>query len=142
MLRSWSLLKELGRESAMLDAEVRTVLDTTVIAHLATLLPDGAPHSVPVWVAAEGERIAVITGPGYRKTRNMQRDPRVALSMTPLDDPLRPIAIRGRVVEWVEGDAGWAIVDRIANTYIGSAYPRDEERVVALIEPERQTVGM
>ena len=126
----------------MIDADVRTVLDTTVIAHLATLLPDGAPHSVPVWVAAEGERIAIITGPGYRKTRNMQHDPRVALSMTPLDNPLHPIAIRGRVVEWIEGDAAWEIVDRIAMAYIGGPYPRDEERVIALIEPERQTVGM
>lgn len=44
----------------------------------------------------------------------MRRDPRVALSMTPLDDAFEPISIRGRVVG---------------------------ERVVALIEPERQTVG-
>ncbi|MHA6622635.1 TIGR03618 family F420-dependent PPOX class oxidoreductase [Pseudonocardia sp. DLS-67] len=126
----------------MINADVRRVLDTTVIAHLATILPDGAPHSVPVWVAAEGERIAIITGPGYRKTRNMQRDPRVALSMTPIDNPLEPISIRGRVVEWVEGDAAWEIVDRIATAYIGGPYPRAEERVIALIEPERQTVGM
>ncbi len=126
----------------MIDADVRSVLDTTVIAHLATVLPDGAPHSVPVWVAAEGDRIAIITGPGYRKTRNMQRDPRVALSMTPLDNPFQPIAIRGRVVEWVEGEAAWEIVDRISTSYIGGPYPRDEERVIALIDPERQTVGM
>lgn len=126
----------------MINADVRRVLDTTVIAHLATLLPDGAPHSVPVWVAAEGEHIAIITGPGYRKTRNMQRDPRVALSMTPLDNPFEPITIRGRVVEWVEGDAAWEIVDRIATAYIGGPYPRQEERMVVLIEPERQTVGM
>jgi PPOX class probable F420-dependent enzyme len=126
----------------MINEDVRRVLDTTVIAHLATLLPDGAPHSVPVWVAAEGERIAIITGPGYRKTRNMQRDPRVALSMTPIDNPFEPIAIRGKVVEWVEGDAAWEIVDRISTAYVGAPYPRDEERLIALIEPERQTVGM
>jgi PPOX class probable F420-dependent enzyme len=128
--------------TTMINADVRRVLDTTVIAHLATILPDGAPHSVPVWVAAEDERIAIITGPGYRKTRNMQRDPRVALSMTPIDNPFEPIAIRGRVVEWVEGDAAWEIIDRIATTYIGGPYSRGEERVIALIEPERQTVGM
>jgi PPOX class probable F420-dependent enzyme len=126
----------------VINADIRRVLDTTVIAHLATVLPDGAPHSVPVWVAAEGERIAIITGPGYRKTRNMQRDPRVALSMTPLDNPFEPISVRGRVVEWVEGDAAWEIVDRISTAYTGGPYTRDEERVVALIEPERQTVGM
>jgi PPOX class probable F420-dependent enzyme len=126
----------------MIDDAVRRVLDTTVIAHLATLLPDGAPHSVPVWVAAEGEHIAIITGTGYRKTRNMQRDPRVALSMTPIDNPLEPISIRGRVVDWIQGEKAWEVVDRIAMSYIGSPYPRTEERMIVLIEPERQTVGM
>lgn len=27
-------------------------------AHLATILPDGSPHSVPVWIGVEGERVA------------------------------------------------------------------------------------
>jgi hypothetical protein len=40
---------------------VRRVLDGTSIAHLAGILPDGAPHSVPVWVVAviESERQTV-----------------------------------------------------------------------------------
>jgi hypothetical protein len=46
------------------------------------------------------------------------------------------------VVEWLEGDAAWEIVDRIAKRYIGQPYPRDQERVVALIEPSVQRVGM
>jgi hypothetical protein len=32
--------------------------------------------------------------------------------------------------------------DRIATGYTGSPYPREEERVVAVIEAERQTVGI
>jgi PPOX class probable F420-dependent enzyme len=126
----------------MLEADVRRVLVTTAIGHLATVLPDGAPHSVPVWVDPEGDRIAVITGPDSRKARNLRRDPRVALSLTPVDNPFEPVIVRGRVVEWIEGDAAWAIVDRIAAKYIGGPYSRDQERVVALIEPERQSVGM
>ncbi|WP_206785345.1 PPOX class F420-dependent oxidoreductase [Amycolatopsis sp. MtRt-6] len=126
----------------MLDADVRRVLATTVTGHLATVLPDGAPHSVPVWVDPEGDRIAVLTGPDSRKARNLRRDPRVALSLTPVDNPFEPVIIRGRVVEWVEGDAAWAIVDRIAAKYTGGPYPREQERVVLLIEVERQSVGM
>jgi hypothetical protein len=72
----------------------------------------------------------------------MQRDPRVALSMTPIDNPLEPISIRGRVVDWMQGEKAWEVVDRIAMSYIGSPYPRTEERMIVLIEPERQTVGM
>lgn len=126
----------------MLNPDVRRVLDTTAVAHLATVLPDGAPHSVPLWVTTVGERIAFLTGPDSRKARNLRRDPRVALSLTPLDNPFEPIIVRGRVVEWLEGDAAWEIVDQIAMKYIGQAYPREQERVIALIEPERQQVGM
>jgi PPOX class probable F420-dependent enzyme len=126
----------------MLEADVRRILETAVVAHLATVLPDGAPHSIPLWVDPEGDRIAIMTGLDSRKARNLRRDPRVALSLTPADNPFEPVIIRGRVVEWIEGDAAWAIVDRIAAKYIGAPYSRDQERVVALIEPDRQSVGM
>jgi len=125
----------------MLDPDVRRVLDGTSIAHLASVLPDGAPHSVPVWVDTQGDRVAFLTGPDSRKARNLRRDPRVALSLTPADNPYQPVLVRGRVVEWLEGDAAWAIVDRISTKYTGNRYPRDDERVIALIEPDRQSVG-
>ena len=125
----------------MLDPDVRRVLDGTPIAHLASVLPDGAPHSVPVWIGTVGEHVAIITGPGSRKARNLRSDPRVALSLTPADNPFQPVIVRGRVVEWLEGAAAWEIVDRISTKYIGGPYSRDEERVVALIEPDRQSVG-
>jgi PPOX class probable F420-dependent enzyme len=125
----------------MLAPDVRRVLDGTSIAHLASVLPDGAPHSVPVWVDTQGDRVAFLTGPDSRKARNLRRDPRVALSLTPADNPYQPVLVRGRVVEWLQGDAAWAIVDRISTKYTGNPYPRDDERVIALIEPDRQSVG-
>lgn len=125
----------------MIDPDVRRVLDGTSIAHLASVLPDGAPHSVPVWVDTEGDHIAFLTGPDSRKARNLRRDPRVALSLTAADNPYQPVLIRGRVVEWLRGDAAWAIVDRISTKYTGHPYPRDDERVIALIEPDRQSAG-
>ncbi|NUR29145.1 MAG: TIGR03618 family F420-dependent PPOX class oxidoreductase [Catenulispora sp.] len=120
----------------MLTADLQSVLSTTVLAHLATVLPDGAPHSIPVWIDTHDGRIAVLTGPTSRKARNIRRDPRVAISLTPLDNPYQAVIIRGRVVEWIDGDAGWEIVDRMATKYIGRAYSRDEERIALLIEPE------
>ncbi|MEU4227651.1 PPOX class F420-dependent oxidoreductase [Nonomuraea sp. NPDC026600] len=125
----------------MLNPDIRRVLDGTSIAHLASILPDGAPHSVPVWIGTEGDHIVILTGPHSRKARNLRRDPRVALSLTPAGNPFQPVIVRGRVVEWLEGDAAWAIVDRIAMKYIGGPYSRDEERHVALIEPDRQSMG-
>ena len=128
--------------TTMLDPDVRRVLDGTSIAHLASVLPDGAPHSVPVWIGTHGDHLVILTGPGSRKARNPSRDPRVALSLTPVDDPFQPVIVRGRVIEWHEGDAAWTIVDRLATKYTGRPYSRGEERVVAVIEAERQTVGV
>jgi len=125
----------------MIQPDVRSILDGTPIAHIATVLPDGAPHSVPVWVGTHGDHVVILTGPHTRKARNLRRDPRVAISLTPADNPFQPVLIRGRVVEWIEGDAAWEIVDRIATKYIGGPYSRDERRDIALIEPDRQSVG-
>jgi PPOX class probable F420-dependent enzyme len=126
----------------MLDPNVRRVLGGTSIAHLATVLPDGSPHTTPVYVGAHADRIVIFTGPGTRKARNLRRDPRMALSIAPADNPFEPVVIRGRVAEWLEGDAAWEIIDQLATKYTGQPYPRGQERVVAVIEPERQTVGI
>ncbi|HET9082374.1 MAG TPA: pyridoxamine 5'-phosphate oxidase family protein, partial [Trebonia sp.] len=47
------------------------------------------------------------TGPRSRKARNLRRDPRVAISLAPADNPFQPVIIRGRVTEWLEGDTAW-----------------------------------
>jgi PPOX class probable F420-dependent enzyme len=126
----------------MLDPDVRRVLEGTSLAHLATVLPDGSPHSVPLWVDTQGDQVVFLTGPDSLKARNLRRDPRVALSIAPADDPFTPVVVRGRVVEWLEGDAAWEIIDRISEKYIGAPYSRELQRVVGVIEPERQTVGV
>jgi PPOX class probable F420-dependent enzyme len=123
----------------MISDDIRGALDGTPIAHLATLLPDGSPHSVPLWIGTHGDRIAVLTGPDSRKARNLRADPRLAISMTAPDNPYATVLIRGRVAEWLTGDAAWPVVDALSTKYIGGPYSRDQERVVALIEPEHAT---
>ncbi len=117
----------------MLTREIRRILDGTSIAHLATVLPDGSPHSVPIWIGTHDNQIVFLTGPSTRKARNLRRDPRVAISLTPPDDPFRPVIIRGRVTQWLTGDPAWEIVDQISTKYTGAPYPRDQERVVAVV---------
>jgi PPOX class probable F420-dependent enzyme len=120
-----------------LPDDVRALLAAPNIAHLATVLPDGAPHAVPVWVGVEDGRIAFLTSPRSRKARNIDHDPRVALSIADHERPNRMAHVRGRVVEVVDGDAGWAIIDRLAGAYIGQPYPLREDRVAYLVEVER-----
>ena len=98
-----------------LPDNVRTLLDGPNYAHLATVLPDGGPHSVPVWIGLEGNRIAFLTAPGSRKARNIGHDPRVAISITDRHQPHVMAQVRGRVTERLEGDAAWTIIDRLSN---------------------------
>ena len=111
--------QEEGRALNSLPENVRVLIDGPNYAHNATVLPDGAPHSVPVWVGLEGDRIAFLTSPNSRKARNLAREPRVAISITDRENPHMMAQIRGRVTERVEGDGAWTIIDRISNKYIG-----------------------
>jgi PPOX class probable F420-dependent enzyme len=123
--------------TSRLPDDVRALFEGRNIAHVATLLPDGAPHSVPVWAAIEGDRIAFLTSPNSRKGRNLGHDPRVAISITDATAPTTMAQVRGRVAERLEGDAAWEVIDRISHKYIGAPYPLREDRVVFLVEPER-----
>ncbi|GAA1602091.1 PPOX class F420-dependent oxidoreductase [Kribbella hippodromi] len=126
----------------MLNPAVRRAVESASIAHLATVLPDGSPHSIPLWVSTLDDNIVFLTGPDSQKARNLRRDPRVALSLAPVDNPYEPVIIRGRVTHWIDGEEGWALVDQIAMKYIGQPYGRDQARIIGVIEPEHQTVGV
>ena len=126
----------------MLNDEVRRVLDGSPIAHLASTLPDGSPHSIPLWIGTVGDLVAFLTGPDSRKARNLRRDPRVAISLTPPDAPFPPVILRGRVVQWLDGEEGWSVIDQIATKYTGQPYGRDQERVVGLVDIEYQKIGL
>jgi PPOX class probable F420-dependent enzyme len=128
--------------SAALDTDLVALLDGTPIAHVATVLPDGAPHSVPVWVGTHEDHVVIMTGPGSQKARNLRRDPRVAISLTPADNPFSPVVLRGRVVTWLSGEEGWAVVDAIAEKYTHAPYDRDQERVVGMIAVDHFRMGM
>jgi len=93
--------------------------------------------TVPVWVGVEDGRIAFLTGPGSRKARNLVRDPRLAISITNRENPFVMAQVRGRVVDRLEGDAAFTVIDRISHKYIGQPYPLRSDRVVYLVEPER-----
>ena len=119
-----------------LTADVIDLVEGANNAHLATLMPDGSPHSVPVWVGMEGAHVAIQTSPSSRKARNIARDPRVAVSITPRNQPFTMAAVRGRVVGRLDGDDAFTIVDRLSTKYTGGPYPQRTDRVVFLIEPE------
>lgn len=118
-------------------ADVQQYFARAAVAHIATLMPDGAPHSVPVWVGVEGEHLAFFTVEGSRKDRDLQADPRVAVSVTNPQEPLDMAFVRGVVVERFDGDAALPIIDRIAEIYTGAPYDQRSGLVAYLIEPRK-----
>jgi PPOX class probable F420-dependent enzyme len=124
--------------SAALPPEAKALIDRPNFAHLATLMPDGSPQSVPVWVGREGDRLLVCTSEGSLKGRNTRRDPRVALSIVDFRDPYEEVQLRGRVVER-RPDPDLRIMDLVAHKYTGKPFPMrtPEGRVALVIEIDR-----
>jgi PPOX class probable F420-dependent enzyme len=101
----------------------RELIEGKNFASLATLMPDGSPQVSPVWVDHEGEVILVNTAEGRVKTKNVTRDPRVAISIFDQNDPYRKVLIRGSVIEVTKKGAEDHI-DKMAMKYRGLAkYP-------------------
>jgi PPOX class probable F420-dependent enzyme len=120
---------------AELTPEIRALFEGANYAHVATLLPDGSPHSVAVWVGVEGDRVSFFTQSESRKARNLARDPRVAFSITNHDNPYETARVRGRVAETLTGDAALEVMDRISIRYTGEPFPmRGPNGVLFLVE--------
>jgi PPOX class probable F420-dependent enzyme len=106
-------------------------------AVVATLRPDGSPHSVPTWYDWEDGRVLLNMDETRLRLRFLRRDPRAALTV--LDDGgwYRHVSLIGRVVS-IEDDPELADIDRLALRYTGSPFrTRDRRRVSAWLEPER-----
>jgi len=119
--------------------DVKTILDTPVFVHLATVDEDGSPQLSVVWIERDGDRIQFSTAEGRAKPLNLRRDPRCTLSFSPIDEPYRNIVIRGRAVE-IE-NRGQDLIDRKARKYLGAekyewSQP-GEVRVDVVIDVER-----
>jgi len=121
-----------------LSAEVKQLIDRANFAHLATLMPDGSPQSVPVWIGREGEHLIIGTGEGSLKAKNTRRDPRVAISIVDFHNPYEEAQIRGRVVER-RPDSDFKWMDAISHKYTGKPFPfrSPEGRVALFIEAEK-----
>jgi PPOX class probable F420-dependent enzyme len=116
-----------------LSNEIKALLDGPNFAHLATLMPDGSPQSVPVWVARDGDRLLICTGEISLKAKNTRRDARVALSVIDFHDPYQEAQLRGRVVER-RPDVDFKNLDAISHKYTGKPFPfRSPEGRVALV---------
>lgn len=70
----------------MSDDEVRAHLGECNRAHVATLLPDGRPHVVPLAYMIFEDHVCFWTDPSSQKIKNLRRDPRITCVVECGDD--------------------------------------------------------
>jgi PPOX class probable F420-dependent enzyme len=111
-------------------------------AALTTLLPDGHPQTQVMWVDADEQHLLVNTEVHRQKFRNVERDPRVTVTIWDMQDPYLFVEVRGEVVEKVKGQEAREHIDELSLKYRGKPYQTQiqSERVVLRITPWRQIV--
>lgn len=75
--------------AATLDQATRVLLDGKNFATVATLNPDGGPHTSVVWIGRDGDTVVFSTTAGRRKARNLARDPRISITIFDTANPYR-----------------------------------------------------
>ena len=105
----------------MLPQSAKDVITSGRLAHLVTLDPDGMPQVTIAWVGLDGDDIVIGTMPDQRKIKNMQRDPRVAVSIDTTEK--NEIGLDQYLVAYgratvTEGGAP-ELLQKLAYTYIG-----------------------
>jgi PPOX class probable F420-dependent enzyme len=119
---------------ALSEADV-ALLREPHIAVLSTVMPDGSPHSTPVWVDTDGECVLFNIVKGRVKHRNLLRDNRVAVTVVDGRDPYRTFIARGRATLIDEGANEH--IDAVSLKYLGRPYPMHRpgwDRVIVKVE--------
>jgi PPOX class probable F420-dependent enzyme len=99
----------------------RALLTSGRLAHLVTTNPDGSPQISIVWVGLDGDEIVLAHLGEGQKMRNIQRDPRVALSVegTEVQPPgLQQYLVVHGTARITEGGAP-QLLQELAHVYLG-----------------------
>ena len=103
-------------------------------------MPDGSPQVTQTWVDTDGEHVIINTVQGYQKVRNIERDPRVALTVSDAEHPTRYLQVRGSVIGMTT-EGGAEHIDKLSQKYTGKPYPwyggREQVRVILTIEARK-----
>jgi PPOX class probable F420-dependent enzyme len=126
--------------SILLSDATVALLDGKNYAILATINPDGSPQTSVLWVGRDGNDLLFSTVAGRVKHRNMERDPRVSVTVLDSADPENYVELRGRVS--MTPDVGRALDTRLSWKYDGRDPGEDRPgavRVVVRMVVERVT---
>jgi hypothetical protein len=87
---------------------------------LATTRADGRPHVVPIWFVLDGDTLVFVTGSTSVKGRNLQRDPRVCITVDDQQPPYSFVMIEGTVSLSSDMDEMLHWATQIGGRYMGA----------------------
>lgn len=127
----------LGAMASIIPETHKDLLERPLIAHLATIRPDGTPQNNPVWFEWDGREVKISHTKARQKFRNVQAHPTAALSIVDPDDPYRYLEVRAEVAG-IDDDPERAFIDHLSHLYMGQPYPfhqPGDERVIIRLRP-------
>ena len=123
-----------------MDPQIEELFQKKNLVFIATINPDGSPQLTPVWGNYNDNHILINTAEGRIKHKNVQKDPRVAVSVVDHDNTLNMTTIRGKVVQIIP-DYDYSHANELTKQYMGiSEYPykrENEKRIIIKIKPEK-----
>jgi PPOX class probable F420-dependent enzyme len=120
-----------------LPPEVDELLRRPNPAVVASMRPDGSPHSVATWYLWDGERILLNMDESRARLAFLRHEPRVSLTVLEAESWYSQVNLDGRVAELVD-DERLEDIDRLALHYTGRPFrDREHRRVSAWVEVER-----
>lgn len=124
----------------MLEPKLRTLCEGPNFATLTTLFESGQPQTQVMWVGCDDDHLYINTEVHRAKYKNVERDPRVTVTVWDNENPYSYVEVRGKVVETVLGEAAVDHINELSHRYTGNAYsnPITSERAILKIAPDRQ----
>ena len=104
-----------------LPRELRDLIESGPMAHLSTINADGSPQVSVIWIGLDGDDLVSGHMARSAKLRNIERDPRVALSFDAPRVPgifLNPYAVLRARAAVQPGDDAWNLLNRLAKVYV------------------------
>ena len=106
-------------------------------AVIATVRPDGSPHTAATWYDWEDGRVLLNMDESRARLRHMRANPNVALTVFDGADWYAHVTLLGRIVS-IEPDPELRDIDRLSIRYGDGPFgTRDKKRVSAWLQPER-----
>ncbi|WP_416972736.1 PPOX class F420-dependent oxidoreductase [Streptomyces sp. 4F14] len=126
------------------DALKKHLDDTKVFATVATLTASGHPHLTVVWIKRDGDDLVFSTTVDRAQGKNLARDPRITIMITPPENPYTYAEIRGTAT--ITPDPDNDLPNELSLKYTGQDYAtfnpaskQDADRVIVRVTPTKIT---